>query len=157
MATAWVDRTRPYFVSTVGISGHGATQERLRWHEDEKGAYQKCISPPIPAVAEDYYKTAAIIDRHNRTRQDDLDIEKSFRVLDWSLRVNSTLVSICAVDAYHLFCGGRAGGGARGPNDVFSDLESPLSCCADIPMGGLVSKIKRFDIISYFLKVVAIL
>lgn len=55
---------------------------------------------PSPRVAEEYYKTCGQIDRHNKNRLNRLDSEKKFEIKEWSLRVITTLLSVCVVDAW---------------------------------------------------------
>jgi hypothetical protein len=56
----------------------------------------------VPEVCQTYFKTASQSDRHNRCRQDNLGIEKSFEVKDWYCRVNTTLLSMRIIDAWLL-------------------------------------------------------
>lgn len=51
-----------------------------------------------------YYDNCSRIDQHNRTRQDDLKIERKYTTHDWSKRVNFALLGMCIVDAYYLKC-----------------------------------------------------
>jgi hypothetical protein len=56
---------------------------------------------PQPKAAEIYYKTCAMIDRHNRHRQDTLGIENKLLVTqNWSMRVNLTILSMIVVDTW---------------------------------------------------------
>ena len=41
-----------------------------------------------------------MIDRHNRSRQDNLDIEKKIETKDWSKRCNLSIFAICVVDTW---------------------------------------------------------
>ena len=113
----------------------GPAQERVRWREDDDGAYQKFVTVDIPAVAADYYGTAGMIDRHNRTRQEDLGLEKAFRVKDWSLRINSTLLRICVVDAYLSHEEGRGNRGFKCPNVFLLSLPPNLLTTVLILLG----------------------
>lgn len=89
----WVDRSRRYFVSTGGKTLSGNNQEHLRWlQENDDAPHQRFFSIPIPKVAEDYYSCAGRIDRHNTCLQDDINMERSFRVREWSSRVNTSLL-----------------------------------------------------------------
>ena len=56
------------------------------------GNYTTSIS--IPSVCEQYYETCSQIDRHNRSRQDELGLEKRFEVKEWFMRVNTSLLAI---------------------------------------------------------------
>ena len=71
-----------------------------------------------PQLVEQYYSACPAIDRHNRCRQDDLAMERKIQVKDWDKRVNLTLLSVCIVDSWLVYKGGR---GAKGfmPQHVF--------------------------------------
>ena len=58
---------------------------------------------PQPQAAELYYDACAIIDRHNRCRQDDLMLERKLGTMDWSMRVNTSLLGMCIVDAWYAY------------------------------------------------------
>lgn len=127
LACAWVDRTRRYFISTAGTTNPGNIQERIRWRHDEThGSHQQLTAVSIPEVAESYYLSAAQIDRHNRVRQCDVDLEKTFKVREWSFRVNTTMLSIIIVDSWLLYKGGMAGRDRMEPHDFFSVLAEEL-------------------------------
>lgn len=80
MAICWVDRNRRCFISSAGSSVNGPPVVRKRWQEGSEGAELRTITTNIPLAVNDYYGAAGIIDRHNRVRQDDLNLEKSFEV-----------------------------------------------------------------------------
>jgi hypothetical protein len=50
-----------------------------------------------------YYSVCGMIDWHNRCRQDDLQLEKELGTLDWSMRVNTTLLGMCIVDTWYAY------------------------------------------------------
>jgi hypothetical protein len=58
-----------------------------------------------PCVAELYYLPGAMIDRHNRCRQDDLLLERKYHTQDWSIRVNHSLIGNVIVDSWLLYAG----------------------------------------------------
>lgn len=64
-------------------------------------------------VAKIYCGCCSEIDRHNRCRQDDLQLERKLGTHDWSTRVNHLLFGIRVVEAWQLY---RA---ARGPAASF--------------------------------------
>jgi hypothetical protein len=55
---------------------------------------------PQPKAAEVYYEACAMIDRHNRHRQDTLGIENKLVTQNWSMRVNLTVFSMIVVDSW---------------------------------------------------------
>ena len=67
------------------------------------------LTIPQPKAAEIYYSTCASIDQHNRARQDDLMLERKLGTPDWSKRLNSSLLSMCIVDARLAYHGCRGG------------------------------------------------
>jgi hypothetical protein len=56
-----------------------------------------------PKAAELYYTSAAKIDQHNRSRQDDLGIERKLVTTKWHKRVNLTIFSMILVDSYLVY------------------------------------------------------
>jgi hypothetical protein len=52
-------------------------------------------------VAEVYYRACASVDRHNRSRQDHLMLERKLETKDWSVGVTLSLFGMCVIDAYH--------------------------------------------------------
>lgn len=96
----------------------GHPQERVRWRQlSQEGPFQIYFSIPIPEVVETYYECAGRIDRHNRSRQSDIDLDRSFRVQDWSTKLNSTLLAVCIVYSWLLFKGGREGRSCMKPDE----------------------------------------
>lgn len=58
---------------------------------------------PFPRVTEQYYKKCGPIDEHNRYGEDTLDAKKKLGAKEWSLRVKTTLLSMCAMDAWLVY------------------------------------------------------
>ena len=56
------------------------------------------INIPQPKCAEEYYSCCAMIDRHNRSRQETLKIERKYGTHNWDMRVNPSIFSIIVVD-----------------------------------------------------------
>lgn len=104
-AVIWVYRERPHFVTTCGTTVPGDTIIRDRYRQMGPVARKITTTTEIPKVAETYYSVASQIDRHNRCRQHDLQLEKKFGVREWSMRVNTSLLAMCIVDAYLLYRG----------------------------------------------------
>ena len=76
IAVLWMDRDRRYFVSSAGttLTGNYIRRESYTMVDGEARLVEKFI--PIRSVAEDYYSACALVARHNRCRQNDLDMEK---------------------------------------------------------------------------------
>lgn len=64
---------------------------------------------------------AAVIDRHNRVRQDLLDLEKAIGTHKWVLRLGCTIIGLIAMDSRNLYNFGRSGR-PKMPPHIFSLL-----------------------------------
>eukprot|EP00171_Calliarthron_tuberculosum_P023537 IDg23537t1 len=126
MAVLWVDRERRYFIATTDTTHAGSTIYRERWRRVGNVSMKITTETAIPKVAETYYSVCSQVDRHNRCRQDDLKLEKKFQVKEWSLRVNSSLLAICIVDAWLLYKGIRGSRDCMNPNDFYHTLAEQL-------------------------------
>jgi hypothetical protein len=105
MAFVWVDRERRYFISTAASTVEGAFHERTRWRQMNCGPQRVTFQIKQPIVAELYYDCCAMVDRHNRCRQDDLMLERKFVSMDWSVRVGHSLLGMIIVDSWLLYSG----------------------------------------------------
>lgn len=105
IAFVWMDRDRRYFIASASSLDEGEPYNRFRWRqvdvEDNAPPTRVQLTIPQPKAAELYYSACGMIDRHNRCRQDDLSIEKKLGTLDWSMRVNLSLLGMCIVDAWY--------------------------------------------------------
>ncbi len=82
IAFVWMDRQRRYFITTCSSLAEGSPFKRQRWRQLEDASSDEHADPqlvdlvvPQPKAAEVYFKTCAMIDRHNRHRQVMLGIE----------------------------------------------------------------------------------
>ena len=110
LAFVWVDRNRRYFISNCSSLQTGMPYTRHRWRQNELVTTnaepdRDTFTMPQPKAAEIYYSSCAMIDRHNRSRQKNLMIERKFGTHNWSLRVNLTIFSIIVVDAWNVMKG----------------------------------------------------
>jgi hypothetical protein len=107
LAFCWMDRDRRYFISSASSLQPGRAYTRHRWRQvsDELNAAPERVelAIPQPKAAEIYYDACAMIDRHNRCRQDDLQLERKVGTMDWSMRVNTSLLGMCIVDAWYAY------------------------------------------------------
>ena len=87
------------FISTRGSTADAAPIERVRWHQTPYGAKRQTRVIPIHRLGAEYFAYRDIVDQHNRSRQDTLNLEKKFEVKSWDMRVNTTLIGILVVDA----------------------------------------------------------
>jgi hypothetical protein len=107
LAFIWVDTNRRCFVSTVSSLEDAPPIRRIRLRQvntalnaEPERVFMSIKQPKASAV---YYTSAAKIDQHNRTRQDDLAIERKLGTHDWSKRVNLSVFSMIVVDAYLVY------------------------------------------------------
>ena len=64
------------------------------------GAARTTTFTEQPKCVELYYSACAMIDRHNRCRQETLGLERKLGTLEWDKRVNLSIFSMCIVDAW---------------------------------------------------------
>jgi Transposase IS4 len=130
MAITWIDRDRKFFVSTCSSAAPGKEIRRYRWRQVDKSPNAEPermeIKIPQPLVVQTYYDSCQMIDRHNRQRQDSLDIEKKVQTVRWEKRVNLGLFGMMVVDAYHLYAGIREGFTCLDSRGYFTSLAEQL-------------------------------
>jgi hypothetical protein len=126
LAMSWLDRERRYFVATAYSAAEGEPYRRVRWRQLADGPERITITVPQPELAEVYYSCCASIDRHNRCRQADLGIEKSFQVKEWSFRVNSSLLAMIVVDTWLLYSGSRGERRSMSQGEFYESLAVAL-------------------------------
>lgn len=107
MAVVRVDRERSYFISSTSTTLPGDSYERLRWLQIDGEAKRVPLTVGLPGVVQQYFECCAMVDRHDRCRQDDLRPEHNFGAHNCSTFVSISLVGMCAVDAWMLYCGAR--------------------------------------------------
>ncbi len=111
MAFVWMDRDRRYFIATRSTLDQGEYYARTRWRQvdqtENADAERVDLEIPQPLAAEVYYKACASVDRHNRSRQDDLMLERKLETKDWPVQVNLSLFGMCVIDAYYVAKGCR--------------------------------------------------
>ena len=104
VAFAWVDRDRRYFISSHSNLREAPPLQRMRWRQlnpdTNEEPVRQTISIKQPTCSKRYYERCGMIDHHNRTRQDDLKLERKYVTHDWSKRVNMSIFGMIVVDAY---------------------------------------------------------
>ena len=107
LAFGWVDRDRRYFISNTSNLRPGQTIDRRRLRQVDKSpnAPPEHVDLRIeqPNCSAIYYDNCGMIDRHNRLRQDDLQIERKYVTQLWYQQVNLSLFAMCVMDAYLLY------------------------------------------------------
>jgi hypothetical protein len=108
LAFTWNDTNRRFFITTVSSLQRSATpidRPRKQQVDLQPNAEPEHVFQLIeqPKAAELYYTSAAKIDQHNRSRQDDLGIERKLVTTKWHKRVNLTIFSMILVDSYLVY------------------------------------------------------
>jgi hypothetical protein len=108
LAFTWNDTNRRFFITTVSSLQRSLTpidRPRKRQVNPHPNAEPEHVFQVIeqPKAAELYYTSAAKIDQHNRSRQDDLAIERKLVTTKWHKRVNLTIFSMIVVDSYLVY------------------------------------------------------
>ena len=102
LAFAWIDRERRYFICSGSNMSEGLPniRQRLRQEDVDPNAEPELLTLVIDQskTCELYYACCIMVDRHNRCRQADLQLEKKLVTKDWSKILNMSLLSICIVD-----------------------------------------------------------
>ncbi len=110
LAFVWMDRDRRYFIANTSSIAAGTPWTRERWRQDdpvdtnEEPTHQE-LTIPIPKAAEEYYDACGMIDRHNRSRQDNLQLERKLGTKEWHRRVNFTILGMIVVDTWLVWKG----------------------------------------------------
>jgi Transposase IS4 len=107
LAIVWRDWDRRYFIASALSMAEGRPVSRDRWRQVTKDRItppeKVTKSLPQPQAAETYYEVCGKIDQHNRDKQATLGLERKLKTHDWSKRVNLTILSMCAVDAWKVW------------------------------------------------------
>ena len=121
MAFVWADRDRRYFISTCSLSAPGSVIKRKRWRQRDltpnADPVNEHICIPQTEAGEIFYHGCQAIDKHNRVRQEQFNLEKKVQTMSWSNRANHSILAMCFVDAFQLAKGAQGPlnhvGGAR--------------------------------------------
>jgi len=140
MALMWVDRERRYFVSSTSTSLPGNPYDRVRWLQMGEDAERVALKFKLPQVAQAYYECCAQIDRHNRCRQNDLQLEHKLPTHDWSMRVSVSLLGMCVVDSWLLYSGARGETAALTQRQFYEDLAAHLISLSTLLGSGRVRR-----------------
>ena len=100
-----MDRDRRYFIANTSSLAAGTPWTRERWRQlapvDTNEEPERTeLTIPIPKAAEDYYAACGKIDRHNRSRQDNLQLERKLGTKSWDTRVNFSILGMIVVDSW---------------------------------------------------------
>ena len=110
LAVMWVDRERRYFVSNTETMEGVEPIFRIRWRQVDSTLNaepeRQELTLEQPSLVKCYYDVCSSIDRHNKQRQDDLELERSVNTKDWWKRVSLTIFGMILVDTcnFHQAC-----------------------------------------------------
>jgi len=128
LAFVWVDRERRYFICNGGTLQPTTPIYRNRWRQVDAARNAEPVNItleiPQPHATEVYYSVCSMIDRSNRARQDDLEIERVLGTHNWATRVNLSIFGIEVVDTYYVYnyCSGKT----ENPNQFFTSLAEEM-------------------------------
>lgn len=125
-AIMWRDRNRRFYVTTTGDIKSKVKPERMRWRDFDDGTCPTDVGVEIPVALSKYHDAAGAIDRHNRIRQDLLDLEKAVGTHRWELRLACTILGIILTDVRNLYNFGRSGRKTLPPFIMFAKLGGEL-------------------------------
>ena len=95
LAFVWMYRQRRYFISTASSLDAGTPYTRLPWRQVDESPNAEPTRVELTVTqstaAQIYYDACAIVDRHNRHRQDTLRLEVKLGTHNWGLRVNFSI------------------------------------------------------------------
>lgn len=128
LAFVWVDRERRYFICNGGGLDPAMPIFRERWRQVDETVNAEPehvqLEIPQPQATDIYYSVCGRIDQSNRTRQDDLEIERLLRTHDWSIRVNLSIFGIELVDTYYVYNG--CSNNKENPDTFFTNLSEEM-------------------------------
>ena len=97
---------RRYFIATCSSSAAGSVIKRKRWRQRDltpnADPTHEHIWIPQTEAGEIFYDGCQAIDKHNRVRQEQFNLEKKVQTMSWSNRANHSLLGMCFVDSYNL-------------------------------------------------------
>ena len=107
MAFVWLDRDRRMFITSCSSLKDGTPMVRHRWRQpgDDVEGDPTFVEETInqPEACELYYYCCSMVDRHNRHRQQVLDLEKTLKTHRWDQRVNMSILAMIIVDAWLIY------------------------------------------------------
>jgi hypothetical protein len=108
-ATVWVDQSRRFFIGNAEAVVSDEPTYRVRWQQPHSEMGDQDALPErlefevqMPKMVESYYDACGAIDKHNKQRQDDLEIERKMRTKVWWKRVNTSIFGMIVVDAMNV-------------------------------------------------------
>ena len=128
LAFVWMDRQRRYFISTASSLDAGAPYTRMQWRQVDEAPNAEPtrveLTVPQPKAAEIYYDACAMVDRHNRHRQNTLGLEVKLATHNWGMRVNLTIFGMIVVDTWLAYS--QCTGTQENQKDFYTSLSEEL-------------------------------
>jgi len=91
-AIVWRDSTQMNFISNTSscYRGHDCNRERTQQVDRTPNAPPEKVYQEIPQLeaSAKYYKGNSVIDEHNKTRCDDIMLERKLHTKSWDVKVN---------------------------------------------------------------------
>lgn len=122
----WLDRHRRHFVTTAGNISDTVSPEHISWTKLQEGAFPIDSGVRTPLATTQYHDVASIIARHNRVRQDSIDLEKAIGTQNWVFRFASTVIGVILTDCSQLYHFGSSGRQRLSPHSFFSILGTEM-------------------------------
>mmetsp|Transcript_13087 Transcript_13087/g.15367 ORF Transcript_13087/g.15367 Transcript_13087/m.15367 type:complete len:489 (-) Transcript_13087:196-1662(-) len=122
LAGMWVDRDRRYFVSNTETMEGVEPIFRIRWRQADSTLNaepeRQELTLDQPSLVKCYYDVCSSIDRHNKQRQDDLELKRTVNTKDLWKRVCLSIFGMILVDTcnFHQAC--------VHPSDIDSDPDT---------------------------------
>ena len=107
VSLVWMDRERMYFVANASTILNAKLYSIIRWRQLFDGPARTERTIDQPQIAEVYYQACAKIGQHNRCRQKDLMLERKAHTVNWSFRVNKSILGMIVVEAWLVYRGER--------------------------------------------------
>ena len=128
LAFVWMDRQRRYFISTASSLDVGIPYTRLRWRQVDESPNAEPTRVELtvsqPKAAQIYHDACAMVDRHNRHRQDTLGLEVKLGTHNWGLRVNLSIFGMIVVDTWLAYS--QCTGATENQKDFYTSLSEEL-------------------------------
>ena len=107
IAIMWIDKNRQFFVGNAEPATAEEPLYRVRWHqvaEQSDNLEPELVETVLNMIViiEAYYSASGAIDRHNKKRQDNIEIERKTRTKDWWKRVNTSILGMILVEAMNV-------------------------------------------------------
>ena len=105
----WMDRNRQYFIFTGGSMAKGRPYTRTRWRQEDPVPNAEPdkleLTTTQPITEELYYSPCGKFYRHNRCRQESLDIKTNLGTKYWTKGFNLSVFAMNVVNVWLAYQG----------------------------------------------------